>query len=72
MTNKMVNTRGEGGIQQLTCSWTVGVPISYLYNFSIEKWPLSILIGSFSNKSEAIVTVQTALSSNYCFFQKNG
>jgi hypothetical protein len=40
------------------------------YNFSIEKWPLYILIGSLNSYSEAIVTAQTALSSNCCFSQK--
>jgi hypothetical protein len=31
---------------------------------------LSNLIGSVSSNSEAIVTVQTALGSHYCFSQK--
>jgi hypothetical protein len=31
----------------------------------MEKWPLSIPIGSLSSNSEAIVTAQTSLSSNY-------
>jgi hypothetical protein len=35
--------------------------------FSVEKWLSSVLIGSLSSNSEAIVTAQTALSSNYCF-----
>jgi hypothetical protein len=36
--------------------------IWYQHNFSIEKWPLSGLVGSLSSNSEAIVTAQTALN----------
>ena len=39
---------------------------------NIEKWPLSILIGSLSSNSEAIVTAQTSLSSiKLLLFPKN-
>jgi hypothetical protein len=38
----------------------------------IEKWLSSVLIGSLSSNSEAIVTAQTALSSNYWLSKQNG
>ena len=44
--------------------------MSNSYKFSIEKWLSSVLSGSLSSNSEAIVTAQTALSSNYCFQNK--
>ena len=42
-----------------------------LHNSVLKNEPLSILIGSLSSiNSEAIVTAQTALSSNYFFSRK--
>jgi hypothetical protein len=47
----------------------IGVIIVYWYKFNIENWLSSVLIGSISSNSEAIVAAQTALSTKYNCFQ---